>query len=644
MGALEVYYLEEKPEIDEGLFLKEERNLIEDIAIELAVFIKRKEEADKSLKESYSKLNSILSSIVDLVFVFDKQGRFTPFHVAGEELYTAPENFVGKRYTEVMPHHVSELLDTAIEKNKRGEATELEYWLEIDGETKWYSAKLSPMLLDGGFTGSVAVIRNITDRKRAEEEIKKLLKTIETAREAICTISPELIITYTNEAMDALFGYEKGELIGKHVSICNAGPTPIKTSKQIMGVLQKGGWWEGEILNQRKDGTKFISHARISLLKEKDARIVSYLSTQHDITEQKQVEQKLRDSEEGYRTIFETTGTAMNITEDNGIISLVNKEWENTYGYSKGEIEGKKRYIDLVHKSDLERVIGIFKSRTLNPDSAPRTYETQIVDKKGNVRDILATVSKIPGTRKRVVSGSDITSLKRTEKELRRSESRLRLLSQQAINAQEEERTRIARELHDELGQELTAIKIEAVSLAERLGNSSVGKRVWTLVNLADQLISTVHRISVNLRPEILDKLGLLKAMQWYAEDFERHTGISCPVDVEGQVIVNSKETATAAYRILQEALTNVLRHAKATQAEIRISKKGNKLVISVSDNGVGMDMSKLDDKSSLGLLGMRERAYVIGGTLRIRSRLGKGTKVTAYLPLLEIIHSSTAQ
>lgn len=242
---------------------------------------------------------------------------------------------------------------------------------------------------------------------------------------------------------------------------------------------------------------------------------------------------------------------------------------------------------------------------------------------------------------------SNFAERKCIEKELRRSESRLRFLSRRVISAQEEERTRIARELHDQLGQELTLIKIETISLAERHGSSGVGERAQMLVNLADKLIGTVHRISANLRPEILDKLGLVRAVQWYAEDFERETGISCPVDVvdvEDQAIANLKETATVAYRILQETLTNVLRHAQATQAQISIIKKDNKLVICISDNGVGMDMSKLDDKSSLGLLGMRERAYVIGGTLRIRSHPGKGTKVTAYLPLLEVIHSSTAR
>jgi len=355
---------------------------------------------------------------------------------------------------------------------------------------------------------------------------------------------------------------------------------------------------------------------------------------QFAINERKKIEESLRQSENLYHTIFETTGTATNIIEEDGTISLINKEWGNIFGYSKEEIEGKKKYTELTSERELKRIRSYFESRKTKPVSVPRNYETQIVDKRGNIKDVLVVASMIPGTEKRVVSALDITNLKQIERELRISESRLRLLSQRIINAQEEERTRIARELHDRLSQNAAAIKIEAVSLAEKLGDSAVGKRVQMLIDLVDQLIEMVHRISIELRPQILDKLGLLKALQWYAEDFERQTGISCPIDVEGQIIVKSKETATTAYRILQEAFNNVWMHAKATEAKVRISNEREHIIISVSDNGVGMDMSKLDDKSSLGLLGMRERASVIGGTLSVRSLLGKGTKVTMHLPI----------
>ena len=324
----------------------------------------------------------------------------------------------------------------------------------------------------------------------------------------------------------------------------------------------------------------------------------------------------------------------MSVIQADGTISLVNNEWEKLHGYSKEEAEGKIKYTELLYGEDSERTERYFKLRSLHPGSVPSNCDTRIVDKNGNMKHVLVTVSIIPGTKKRVVSFRDTSSLKQTEKELISSQSRLRLLSRRVSKAQEEERSRIARELHDQLGQKLAAIKIETVSLAKRLENPELGDKAKALVNLADELMGTVHRISANLRPDMLDRLGLAETVQWCAEDFERRTGISCPVEIKFRDNINSKESATAAYRIIQEALTNTSLHAKATQARIKISKSGNKLVISVADNGIGIDMSKAGNDSSLGLFGMHERAHTAGGDLSISSHPGKGTKVTVHLPL----------
>jgi PAS domain S-box-containing protein len=167
-GEVEVNYLEERPEVDEGPFLKEERVLINAVAEQLGGIIERKQ-AEEKLKESENKLNSILSSMVDLVFVFDKKGRFTFYRSSTGELYMPPKTFLGKKHSEVMPPHVNKLTTTAFNKNKKGEVAEYEYWLEIGGETKWYSAKLSPMFSDGEFVGSVAVVRDVTEHKKLDQ-------------------------------------------------------------------------------------------------------------------------------------------------------------------------------------------------------------------------------------------------------------------------------------------------------------------------------------------------------------------------------------------------------------------------------------------------------------------------------------------
>ena len=230
----------------------------------------------------------------------------------------------------------------------------------------------------------------------------------------------------------------------------------------------------------------------------------------------------------------------------------------------------------------------------------------------------------------------DIIERKRIEGELRRSEQQLRLLSQRVIEAQEDERKRIARELHDQLGQELTALRIEVASLAENLATTSeLFKRAQALVNTSDRLAAVIHRISVELRPAILDRLGLFKAVQWYVEEFERETGISCPVDV-GTADVELPETVSiAAYRILQEALSNVRRHARPTQACVDLRIDNNALILRISDDGIGFNSRRAKDAASLGLLGMHERAILVGGMLVILSEINKGTSVEVRFPLV---------
>jgi signal transduction histidine kinase len=204
----------------------------------------------------------------------------------------------------------------------------------------------------------------------------------------------------------------------------------------------------------------------------------------------------------------------------------------------------------------------------------------------------------------------------------------------------EEERSIIAREIHDELGQALTGLKMNLFWLENRLSELGYAvahplrERIESMSNLADTTIQRVREISSQLRPGVLDDLGLAAAIEWQTQEFQAQMGIRCKFNASSENITLDPDKSTAVFRIFQETLTNVTRHAKATGVNISMMKKANNLLLKVIDNGKGIEEDKISNPKSLGLLGMRERALLLGGNFKITSTLGKGTTVTLQVPL----------
>jgi signal transduction histidine kinase len=213
--------------------------------------------------------------------------------------------------------------------------------------------------------------------------------------------------------------------------------------------------------------------------------------------------------------------------------------------------------------------------------------------------------------------------------------AQLRALAERIHTAREEERTRVAREIHDELGQALTAIKIEFTSLLRDLPEErgQAAPRSQAILKLLDETIQSLRRIGTELRPGILDDLGLVAAIEWAAEDFQARTGTKCQISLPNADIALDRDLATALFRIFQETLTNVARHAEATQVDVRLAREKGNLILEVRDNGKGIREEQLAAGTSLGILGMRERVLLLGGTLTINGILGKGTTVRVVVP-----------
>lgn len=230
----------------------------------------------------------------------------------------------------------------------------------------------------------------------------------------------------------------------------------------------------------------------------------------------------------------------------------------------------------------------------------------------------------------------EVTERKRAEENIKRSREKLRNLSAHLESIREDERMRIAREIHDELGQLLTALQTDLSYLIIKLpdANELLTKRTQKMSNLIEKSIQTVQRISSDLRPPVLDELGIVPAIEWHAEEFQTRMGIRCNVRFNTENIVMDKDRSTVIYRIFQEALTNVARHASASVVNASMEKKDGKLTLKIKDNGKGISKEQLSSMKSFGIIGIRERACFVGGEAKIEGRKGRGTTITVKIPL----------
>jgi PAS domain S-box-containing protein len=250
--------------------------------------------------------------------------------------------------------------------------------------------------------------------------------------------------------------------------------------------------------------------------------------------------------------------------------------------------------------------------------------------------DVVASVVATPGGEATgfVAIHRDITELRQNQELLRESHERLQHLAARLMDIREHERSAMARELHDELGQALTRLNIDLSWLTGRLPARLRTRRAEGMASLVGQMLETVQHLSSRLRPAILDDFGLEAAIEWQAQEFERWNGARCQLDLRLPSLPQNRDRDTAVFRILQESLTNVARHARAAQVAIRCRVAGGELVLEVDDDGVGIGTGRSGGPHSLGLLGMRERARSAGGGISIGPRAGGGTAVRLTVPV----------
>jgi PAS domain S-box-containing protein len=398
--------------------------------------------------------------------------------------------------------------------------------------------------------------------------------------------------------------------------------------------------------------------------------------TKSDLTERKRIEAALKVSEIRYRRLFETAKDGILILDaDTGRITDANLFLQNLLGYSHTELLGKMLW-EIGPFRDIAASRGAFRKlqrkEYIRYDNLPLEtkshrhrhveFVSNVYQENGtrviqcNIRDItsrhqaeeaLANFSKALEIRVGERTSELLTANKlmkkmldegkRAEERITKSRERLRNLSARLQTLLEDERTRISREIHDELGQALTALKLD-LSLTRRGlaagGHAEMSAKIHDIEQAVNRIIRTVRKIATELRPGILDELGVGAAIEWMGKDFKNRTGIRCKVTVKGVEKVSDPVLSTAIFRIVQEALTNVMRHAAASEVTVRLEKKDDTLTLEVRDNGVGIREGRIFDPHSLGIIGIRERVLLLGGEAVISGKPGEGTLVGVTIPL----------
>ncbi len=327
--------------------------------------------------------------------------------------------------------------------------------------------------------------------------------------------------------------------------------------------------------------------------------------------------------------ILSTTMDSFLLVDSEGHLIDVNEAFCTLTGYGRDELLTMSIHdIEAIEKP-LETDRHIRQIMEIGSDR----FESRHNYKDGKIIEVEVSATYKEAEKRFYVFVRDITERKKAEKELKNSREQMRYLASYLQTMREKERTDIAREIHDELGQSLTALKFDLMNLTRDIDGievrecSSILDRMHLISGFIDELSEKVHKIAMELRPGILDHLGLSSAIEWQLRDFQKRTGISGEYTSAVKTAVNG-EIATAIFRILQEALTNIIRHANATRVEVRLKEEAGCLILEIEDNGEGFSEDNLHDEHSLGLLGMKERAYSFGGTLDITSTKGAGTKV----------------
>ena len=476
----------------------------------------------------------------------------------------------------------------------------------------------------------IAIHKHKYERELKERE-QRLTQFMNADTDSLCLVDSNFKILEVNDSGLENWDLSKKNTIGKYLLDFIPKSERKKWRDLLQEVMDTGKPFSAySIAAPSRFGKRYVN---VNFIKAGDG--LGIIVT--EITSQRKAEIALQESKEHYKQLVENINEGIFMQDRNGIITYVNEKFLDMVGYKKDEVLG--------HNSSEFLGERLLKENKRQKPEHWEPFEFEWRRKDG--RKIFTILSPKPicdekGKLKGSVSVlTDITDRREVEQKLDQSREQLRKLSQYLQSVREKESKRIAREIHDELGQKLTALKMDLSWMSSRIPYKTEEQKTFhqktkSMSELIDDTIQTVQKISAELRPGLLDDLGLVPAIEWLTQDFQERTNIQCRMRVNCNELELGPDLSTAIFRISQEALTNVARHAKATRVNISLSEKAQSLELKIRDNGKGIKEEDILSPSSLGLMGIRERLRPFSGTLKIDGRPKRGTTLTVILPMKE--------
>ncbi|MDP2137205.1 MAG: PAS domain S-box protein, partial [Candidatus Didemnitutus sp.] len=485
-------------------------------------------------------------------------------------------------------------------------------------------------------------LMDITARKQAEEQLAaselRYRRLFESAKDGILILDAATgMVVDVNPFLVQLLGYSHEAFLGKKVWELGFLRDIVANEANFVELQQQEYIRYENLPLETSDGRRIEAEFVSNVYQVNSQKVIQ--CNIRDITDRVRAEAALRASEDRYRDLVEHSQDLICTHDLQGKLLSVNLTAARVLGYSVEEI-GTMNLRDLLAPG-VRRFFGEYLRRVRRDGFA--VGELVVRTRSGERRTWeYANSLRREGLSVPIVRGMarDITERKQAEQKLAESREQLRALAARLQSIREAERTRIAREIHDVLGQLLTGLKMDlnsmerhAAKVADAALSGLLAGKAISAAALADELIDTVQQISSDLRPSILDNIGLPAAVRFEARRFAERHGTACEVIEAPESLEIGSERATGVFRVLQEILTNVARHAGATRVEIRLSGRDGELVLAVQDDGRGIDSDALESEHSLGLLSMSERARIMGGRVEISGRAGLGTVVTLTIP-----------